>query len=240
LLCSDRSERVLWLGRTNQVSFALASVRSERMPPDFDTTSQIKPIETQYKGYRFRSRLEARWAVFFDELEIKWEYESEGFECRIYENKPPIKYLPDFYLPSTETWVEVKGSSKALLSDKNKLESILDWESPIPNIMGSYDNKLHGKTHGLIILGNIPDAIHGMTLHPIVQHHKGLIWSWCLFDKYSIDVFHYDHEVLHYFTREPEEWNIDFFQIPTKYASVDVTQAYRSARQARFEHGESP
>ena len=26
----------------------------------------IKPIETNYKGYRFRSRLEARWAVFFD------------------------------------------------------------------------------------------------------------------------------------------------------------------------------
>jgi hypothetical protein len=25
-----------------------------------------KAIETHYKGYRFRSRLEARWAVFFD------------------------------------------------------------------------------------------------------------------------------------------------------------------------------
>lgn len=25
----------------------------------------IKAIETEYKGYRFRSRLEARWAVFF-------------------------------------------------------------------------------------------------------------------------------------------------------------------------------
>lgn len=25
-------------------------------------------IETEYKGYRFRSRLEARWAVFFDTL----------------------------------------------------------------------------------------------------------------------------------------------------------------------------
>ena len=31
--------------------------------------SDIKAIETYYKGYRFRSRLEARWAVFFD-LEI--------------------------------------------------------------------------------------------------------------------------------------------------------------------------
>ena len=35
----------------------------------------IKPIETIYKGYRFRSRLEARWAVFFDALGIEYEYE---------------------------------------------------------------------------------------------------------------------------------------------------------------------
>lgn len=27
----------------------------------------IKAIDTIYKGYKFRSRLEARWAVFFDE-----------------------------------------------------------------------------------------------------------------------------------------------------------------------------
>ncbi|MCB6994492.1 hypothetical protein LI177_13475 [bacterium 210820-DFI.6.37] len=28
--------------------------------------NQLKAIQTEYKGYRFRSRLEARWAVFFD------------------------------------------------------------------------------------------------------------------------------------------------------------------------------
>ena len=40
----------------------------------------IKPIETVYKGDRFRSRLEARWAVFFDAARIKWEYEPEGYD----------------------------------------------------------------------------------------------------------------------------------------------------------------
>lgn len=40
----------------------------------------IKAIETSYKGYRFRSRLEARWAVFFDALGIEWEYEKEGYD----------------------------------------------------------------------------------------------------------------------------------------------------------------
>jgi ribosomal protein S27AE len=51
----------------------------------------IKAIETTYKGYRFRSRLEARWAVFFDAIGIKWEYEPEGFELA-----NGTRYLPDF------------------------------------------------------------------------------------------------------------------------------------------------
>lgn len=65
----------------------------------------IKAIETYYKGYRFRSRLEARWAVFFDALRIEWQYESEGYELSNGEH-----YLPDFFLPtfSDGMYCEVK------------------------------------------------------------------------------------------------------------------------------------
>lgn len=63
----------------------------------------MKAIETRYGGCRFRSRTEARWAVLFDALGIKWEYEREGFEL------PSGWYLPDFWLPEFRTWVEVKG-----------------------------------------------------------------------------------------------------------------------------------
>lgn len=63
----------------------------------------IKAIPTRYKGYHFRSRLEARYAVFFDALGLKWEYEPEGFELPNGE-----RYLPDFYLPEQRVWVEVK------------------------------------------------------------------------------------------------------------------------------------
>jgi len=53
----------------------------------------ITAIPTEYKGYRFRSRLEARWAVFFDACGVKWEYEPEGFAL------PNGQfYLPDFLL----------------------------------------------------------------------------------------------------------------------------------------------
>ena len=64
----------------------------------------IKAIETQYKGYRFRSRLEARWAVFFDALGLSWEYEPEGFDLGEHG-----WYLPDFYVRGLDAYVEVKG-----------------------------------------------------------------------------------------------------------------------------------
>jgi len=65
----------------------------------------IKAIETQYQGYRFRSRLEAKWAVFFDALGVKWEYEIEGYDMG-----ELGKYLPDFYLPDLGCYAEVKPS----------------------------------------------------------------------------------------------------------------------------------
>ena len=68
--------------------------------------SNARAIQTVYNGYRFRSRLEARWAVFFDALGIRYEYEPEGFEL-----DDGTRYLPDFYLPDINggTYVEVKG-----------------------------------------------------------------------------------------------------------------------------------
>lgn len=60
------------------------------------------PIETKYKGYKFRSRLEARWAVFFDKMEIEFQYEPEGFKLK------SGWYLPDFWLPQVKMWAEVK------------------------------------------------------------------------------------------------------------------------------------
>jgi hypothetical protein len=69
----------------------------------------IKPIETQYKGYRFRSRLEARWAVFFDALELNWAYEPEGYDLGEHGY-----YLPDFWFDfgtPNQFWFEVKPHS---------------------------------------------------------------------------------------------------------------------------------
>ena len=67
-------------------------------------SNPLRAITTRYSGYAFRSRLEARWAVFFDHLKIRWEYEAEGFELG-----NGLRYLPDFWLPDWDLWVEVKS-----------------------------------------------------------------------------------------------------------------------------------
>lgn len=71
----------------------------------------IKAIETQYNGYRFRSRLEARWAVYFDAMGIEYEYEPEGF------NTGFGNYLPDFFLPGINAYVEIKGNNAFSISE---------------------------------------------------------------------------------------------------------------------------
>lgn len=68
-------------------------------------TRTLKALETVYKGVHFRSRLEARWAVFFDSIGIVWEYEPEGFKL-----PSGACYMPDFWLAKIETWVEIKPS----------------------------------------------------------------------------------------------------------------------------------
>jgi hypothetical protein len=65
-------------------------------------TRSIKAIRAEYKGIWFRSRTEARWAVFFDSLGVQWEYEKEGYQLK------SGWYLPDFWLPEVNSFVEVK------------------------------------------------------------------------------------------------------------------------------------
>ena len=74
----------------------------------------IKAIETRYKGYRFRSRLEARWAVFFDALNVDWQYEPEGYQLA------SGWYLPDFYLPDMRLWVEIKPLNVRASKEEHK------------------------------------------------------------------------------------------------------------------------
>jgi len=123
-------------------------------------TQPIKAIETNYKGYRFRSRLEARWSLFLDTLGVDWVYEDEGYIL-----PDGTLYLPDFWFPGWGCFAEVKPK-QFTQTEYNKAASLLDpcilLDTATPKIergyfvtkmdWSSYENYLSGDNYGRILL----------------------------------------------------------------------------------------
>jgi hypothetical protein len=198
----------------------------------------IRPIETLYAGHRFRSRLEARWAVFFDHVGIKWEYEPEGYQTSA------GWYLPDFRLdrgvPDDRTendfstlFAEVKGG-------------------PIGEADAAKCAALAVETHSAVLmLGPIPDP-RGVGRARQATFHSWWHEGGC----YSIELW--VHGASEY-TFSPyskglagvTDGNIEHVRsrfvdtLITEYPSAHVSalriqDALTAARSARFEHGETP
>ena len=95
--------------------------------------------ETRYKNIVFRSRLEARWAVFFDTLGLIWDYEPEGYVLN-----NGASYLPDFFVHDVKGHV---GNSRNGIYVEVKGE------------LTSYDKqKISGFEYPIFVVGNIPDS----------------------------------------------------------------------------------
>ena len=203
----------------------------------------MKPIETGYKGYKFRSRLEARWAVFFDACGVKWEYEPEGFDLG-----GGLYYLPDFLLHDVyfrdddtprDLWVEVKGKLT-----KVDVEKVIKFANR-HNTFG--DNGIEDGwaiDNQILIVTNIPA---GNDVGELIDYMRDLAYS----DTYEAAPFNYELIDGDWFGAFPvisqkghlvilddngrcggknnAEW--DFNRDATE-------EAYRLARQARFEHGQ--
>jgi len=118
----------------------------------------ITAIETKYDGYKFRSRLEARWAVFFNTVAIEWEYEPQGFHIETYRGR--INYLPDFWL-GTGQWAEVKGFLD--LDAMRRLHAIACGMAQC------------GSGHDLVVFGDIPRP-HSVKW-PVQLHYHGRLWG---------------------------------------------------------------
>ena len=69
---------------------------------------EIKPKKVKYGGVSYKATLEARWAVFFDSLGIKYEYEPVYDEVEI--GGRVAFYKPDFYLSELDIFIEIKPS----------------------------------------------------------------------------------------------------------------------------------
>lgn len=126
----------------------------------------LKAIETSYKGYLFRSRLEARWAVFFDTLGFEWEYEPEGFEL-----PDGQRYVPDFRMPtlmhSGAAWVEVKP----VLADET-------W----PSVKKAINFAVAAKAVLILAVG-MPDRTSRILIPAVDERDRSI--PWCELPEYA-------------------------------------------------------
>ena len=172
----------------------------------------IKPIETKYNGFRFRSRLEARWAVFFDMIGLKYEYEIEGFEMN------GIRYLPDFYIPSLDRWFEIKAKPLSEYEMKKCEEFCFNKDNE--NIKFS------------VLVGS-PEAVKIDKFAGIIEY----VWEWPS-EKYLENVRFLAPEELsekEYYSR----FMRGLWVVPD-VSEEELAAAAVAACEARFEFGETP
>lgn len=187
----------------------------------------IKSIDTTYRGYKFRSRLEARWAVFFQTLGFAWEYEKEGFELTNGD-----RYLPDFYLNDLKLWVEIKP----------------DWDCA--ELENNWEQFYHDKQEGILLLVGVPTADDNLVGRLLAwDATDGSAGSWdgwaipCIkiIDGKKIPALSIESK------RDRTIWTqgfgeneIELSQGGEHLCVVSLARAINAARAARFEYGETP
>ncbi|MEU7032696.1 hypothetical protein ABZ958_03295 [Streptomyces sp. NPDC046237] len=213
----------------------------------------IQPIQTWYADHHFRSRLEARWAVFFDSLGIQWEYEPQGY--RVGPERRP--YLPDFWLPKAKLWVEVKGAEEHL--DIELLLHACLTEDGLPRSAEPYTISEHEVR--MLVLGPLGRGVevvrHQKTkqylgyvqpTHGAIVTRKGEYYQAdASFEAGGVRVdvvdrsFGDDSPQVHWEGQGSAWGNFVGGGALLSDGAVDdaVVDAYRAAISARFEHGES-
>jgi hypothetical protein len=209
---------------------------------------EIKAIETNYMGCRFRSRLEARWAVFFDALGWNWEHEKEGY---VIGYDKTIPWLPDFEITTPKGqhfYVEVKGDPN-FFKDGIWLER-LDWHGGPPGFPDSSWDYYSDKDNDpclttrkpIILLGDVPRVREGAEIWmPVIFHHEGVHGRYCLVCPDGLELV-YDRRVNYTWDNLGPSGGIDNFGVAVGWAqspeSAAVVPAVHAALGARFEHGE--
>jgi hypothetical protein len=219
----------------------------------------IAPLETRYGGCRFRSRIEARWAVFFDALGLNWLYEDQGFRVAwageitrlpsgAHDAWPPVarppghvekpatasRYLPDFHVPGLALHLEVKPAHP----DQVDPDGVKRWERFAGELAFGHD---HGRT--AMMCGAIPnpDMVDEFgPPRPYEWYEQSVLmlgeWhaAWCACPTGD----HFDIQ----FQARGGRINCGCFRVIGDHYRTGnhpkILNAYAAARSARFEHGE--
>jgi hypothetical protein len=128
-------------------------------------TAKTGAASTAYSGVTFRSRLEARWALFFDCVGWDWDYEP----C-LYRVTRKMSYLPDFFLPGLGLWVEVKGAYYLKASSMAKIACSVAGRHRIPLRCPPY-----GPADRILLAGDmLPQTLNYQPLHTLIADAGGL------------------------------------------------------------------
>lgn len=180
--------------------------------------NNIQPIQTEYNGYRFRSRLEARWAVFLDALNVKYDYEPQGFRLANGQS-----YLPDFKVrchgkrglcnPDTafDLYIEVKG----VLSDRD-ISKIMMFSKHCP----------------VLVVGNLPPQGHSSD-SSAVKAYESIFFNYITIDGDNFAAYPAADADGHFYLWGDDSNYVEQCDIRR------VERAYDIARTARFEFGET-
>lgn len=192
----------------------------------------LKAIQTRYKGHYFRSRLEARWAVFFDAIGIKWEYEKEGFELG-----RAGRYLPDFWLPSWKAWVEIKPERPSD-EERAKARALADHHRPVIMLIGSPGDErpiLFAHSSSNSGAGCFESDMGGTPRYQacrLIYYGNGILGLWVDTDD---SIFDAEYESLPFVI---ESAGVEYDPTFSLVALVRALRpAYDAARSARFEFG---
>jgi len=184
----------------------------------------MKAIETRYCGYRFRSRTEARWAVFFETLGFRWVYEEEGFELPV-----TGRYLPDFKLtlPDDRIYyceVQSDGDDDFAPPEMAKLKEFAqESDCRVLHLTGIPDHRAYNQF--------IPRVGESLTLAFFQDYDPWINTA----DEYWMQMLEMDDSELTGRMR----WIHPEGRLHKSFGRRYV-EAVAAARGARFEHGEKP
>ena len=144
----------------------------------------MEAIKTKFKGIEYRSKLEARWAVFFDNYGLRFEYEPTTFRLK------SGLYAPDFYLTDLACYAEVKPliSLEAFL---NTYEKHVFYENTVYLKPAEY-RKIQEFEDAIVLLCGLPlernfilfntidlDCWNGFNCYPVKDPVTGWRWWSC-------------------------------------------------------------
>ena len=138
---SPESQQALnFTKRSDMISNRLATLDSRYGTRSLAHLKDFKKIT--FNEVKFRSSWEALFARWLTSNNITWEYEPRLFKLSSYEYR---SYTPDFYLPDTDQWIEVKGrfypkTRDQLLIFKNEYSDIFKKIQSVTHYPGCYSD----------------------------------------------------------------------------------------------------